>query len=309
MSCFKPLYAQQNNQTKEMIWGQKPSLNFKQLNLPCGQCSGCRVAQSSDWAIRIQHESQQYLKNSFITFTYDEDNLPSDSSLHKRDFQLLMKRLRKTLPMVINPETEELEQEKIRFFHCGEYGEKTNRPHYHACFFNYDPPDKILYSESNGNKLYTSKTLSNLWGKGIVVIGTLNETTAAYTARYVIKKVNGDLAKKHYECVNPITGEITQLKPEYITMSNRPGIGLNFLSEFINDIYPHDKVINSKFKETRVPKYYDRKLKEQHPEYFEKLKAARIEKAKLRADENTPKRLNTREICFEAKLKQLNRGL
>jgi len=84
------------------------------------------------------------------------------------------------------------------FFHCGEYGSKTGRPHYHACIFKYDFPDKVFYTERNGYKLFTSQILQDLWTDpsdglpyGYCSVGSLTFESAAYVARYILKKVNG----------------------------------------------------------------------------------------------------------------------
>jgi len=97
--------------------------------------------------------------NIFITLTYSDEHLPSDNSLHLEHFQNFMKRLRKKYG------------ENIRFYHCGEYGEQTQRPHYHACIFNFDFEDKKIWRRANGNNLYNSESLSKLWPFGYAVIG------------------------------------------------------------------------------------------------------------------------------------------
>ena len=159
--------------------------------------------------MRCHHEASLYQDNCFITLTYSDEHLPSDKSLHVDHFQKFMKRLRKRFG------------EGVRYYHCGEYGEKYMRPHYHACLFNFDFPDKKIWKENNGNRLYISESLSELWPFGFVTIGDVTFESAAYVARYIMKKVNGDLAESHYERVDWDTGEVYHLKPEYTTMSRR----------------------------------------------------------------------------------------
>ena len=102
----------------------------------------------------------------------------------------------------------------VRFFHCGEYGELYERPHHHAILFNCDIYDKeLLLNAKTGFNLYTSSLLSSLWPFGLHSIGEVSFESCAYVARYIMKKVTGDMSESHYH----------GRKPEYITMSRRPG--------------------------------------------------------------------------------------
>ena len=151
--------------------------------VPCGQCIGCRLERSRQWAIRCVHEASLHTDNCFITLTYSPDCLPSDGSLNHDDFQKFFKRLRKHIA-----------PKKIRYYMCGEYGEdlqqpsKLGRPHFHACLFGLDFDDKQLYIVRDDVKLYTSATLEKIWGKGFVTIGDVTFESAAYVARYIAKK-------------------------------------------------------------------------------------------------------------------------
>jgi len=211
--------------------------------------------------MRCLHEASLYDDNCFITLTYDDEHLPSDLSLHKKDFQDFMKRLRKNYPDV-----------NIRYYHCGEYGEEKQRPHYHACLFNFDFDDKIKWKKQNDFWLYVSETLNKIWGKGYCVIGDVTFDSAAYVARYIEKKLlTSDQEKKdaHYK------GRL----PEYTTMSRRPGIGRGWYDKYKNDIYPSDFAVIGERK-VKPPKFYDNLLKNQNPTEFEILKKSRIEKIK-----------------------------
>ena len=117
-----------------------------------------------------------YDDNCFITLTYSNQHIPADGSLDVRVFQKFMKRLRKRFG------------DGIRFYHCGEYGSLLGRPHYHACLFNFDFPDKYLWKENNGQKLYRSPSLEELWPYGYSSIGTVTFESAAYVARYILKR-------------------------------------------------------------------------------------------------------------------------
>lgn len=93
MACFHPLTAYQSD-SGEIYFHD---VGHKELKLPCGQCIGCRLERSRQWAMRIIHEASMYDNNCFITLTYSPENLPPDGGLRKKHFQLFMKRLRKKL--------------------------------------------------------------------------------------------------------------------------------------------------------------------------------------------------------------------
>lgn len=300
MGCKKPLSA----------WRSvKPSpkgglgITFKRseayldlpLKVPCGRCIGCRLEHSRQWAIRCCHEAMLHQDNCFITLTYNDENLPDDNSLDYRHYVLFMKRLRKKYG------------DNIRFYMCGEYGEVNRRPHYHACMFNFDPPDKTLWKvvgKNNNIRLYVSEELNKIWGKGYCVIGDVTFESAAYVARYVMKKVTGDKAEEHYICEE--TGCV--LKPEFTNMSRRPGIGKDFFDKYKSDIYPNDRVILRE-KKMRPPKYYDYLLEAENIDQYQQVKNERRRKGAKQKKNQTPERLKVSEKILEAKLKLLKRNL
>ena len=238
------------------------------------------------------HEASMHDENCFITLTYDDDHVPWDGSLNKKHFQDFMKRLR----FNVRPKT-------IRYFHCGEYGEKLGRPHYHAILFNHDFADKTLWAERDGIKTWVSDQLSALWPFGFSTVGRVCYETAAYCARYTIKKRTGKEASDHYWRMVS-TDLAVELEPEYATMSLKPAIGKTWFDEFEGDCYPSD-FITSKGKKFRVPKYYDKLLNQSDPEELERLKVERVTNARKRHKELTPKRLAQREECARQRLKRL----
>jgi hypothetical protein len=262
---------------------------WQPLQLPCGQCKGCRYDRSKSWAIRCVHEAQLHSQNCFITLTYRPEDLPEDQSLNKKHFQDFMKRLRKHFAHI-----------KIRFYHCGEYGTQLGRPHYHAIIFGLDFEDKRLHQidKNTGEKLYTSETLSKIWTFGFSSIGSVTFNSAAYVARYIVDKINGDLAEHHY------SGRL----PEYSTMSLKPGIAANWFEKYSTDVYPHDHIIHNG-RELRPPKYYDTLYERIHAESYQKIKRTRIDNARKHADDNTPERLAVRAKVFAAKTSTLKRSL
>lgn len=228
--------------------------------LPCGQCKGCRLDRSMKWAVRCLHEADFHDKNCFITLTYDPEFLPKDGSLVYLDFQLFLKRLRKKFGS------------GIRFFMAGEYGDRLERPHYHAILFGHDFDDRVFHHRSGDSDLFTSEQLSALWGKGFVTVGDVSFSSIAYVARYIFKKINGDLAKDHYG----------DRLPEFCRMSNKPGIGAKYFEHFRGDLFPHDQDLyrnkKGRYVKVGVSRYYDKLLERVDPVEYERIKMSRKSK-------------------------------
>jgi len=210
-------------------------------------------------------------ENCFITLTYDDDFLPFGGSLYRPDFQKFCKRLRKK----VGP---------FRLFYCGEYGETTRRPHYHAILFGFRPNDPELFSQGK-HKLYESKLLRETWGLGHASFGEATFETAAYVARYVTKKITGPAAEKHYQTVDPETGEIYDLVPEFNGMSRRPGIGLPWLKKYGRGAYERDEVV-LRSKAMKPPRAYDLQFEVTDPLLFQSVKLARQRKHSVLPDPN-----------------------
>lgn len=306
MPCFHPITAFKSrdrdpgtgrygitfNATHALIEGSK-------FEVPCGKCQGCRVDRSREWAVRCTHESQMHEKNCFLTLTFNDDDLPDDYSIHVRTLQLFMKSLRDKI------------KTKIRFYAVGEYGDKEQRPHYHALIFGYDFNDKILYSNKNNKPLYTSPTLSKIWTYGFSTIGPVNYQTAAYCARYSMKKLGGEVAFEHYFRVHPITGKMNSVTPEFSTQSRRPGIGKPWFLKYKSDVFPSDFLIVDR-KKHPVPKAYIKWLEEEERRRIKINRGPAPHKIHQRTEQrsnNTPARRAVREEVFAAKISKLKRDL
>ncbi|WNK13668.1 MAG: replication initiator protein [Microvirus sp.] len=297
MPCFHPLKAMRSSGGVKILPGDAEIFSFK---VPCGQCVGCRIDRSRDWAMRCLHEASLYEENCFITLTYDDLHVPHDGGLHYRHYQAFMRRLRREYP-----------DRKIRFYMCGEYGGRLGRPHFHACLFNFNPPDLVKWSKSgSGEMLFRSSLLERLWPFGFVSVGNLTYQSAAYAARYVMKKITGDAAEKHYSTVSTVTGEIYSRRPEFNKMSLKPGIGAGWLEKYGSDVYPHDRVVLDGSKHP-PPRYYDKLLSRSNPDLLAKLKSERISNSLERASvlENRSDRLAVREAVQLSKLSKLKRNL
>lgn len=253
--------------------------------------------RSAHWATRLAHELRMHECSSFLTLTFAPENLPDDNGVHVRDVQLFIKRARKMLePRGI----------KIRYFACGEYGDAGDRPHYHILLFGYDFPDRKPWRKtSTGHVTYRSAELEKLWPFGHSEIGTVTPESAAYVARYITKKINGDRAEDHYTRPHPLTGQLHRVQAEFLCMSTKPGIGLEWLEKNYGDTVTWDfSVVNGVKRPT--PPYYKKKMTE-----LEQLRitAERKRKARKHADNNTDRRLMVREESTILKLARLKREM
>lgn len=264
------------------------------IKLPCRQCIGCRLERSRQWAVRCMHEQQMHKSSSFITLTYSPEHFPAHGSLDYSHYQLFMKRLRKA----VGP---------VRFYMCGEYGENFLRPHFHSLIFGYGFPDrKILKRSPSGEFIYRSELLERLWPYGYSSVGDATFESAAYVARYVMKKITGGRAEAHYEALDYETGEIVNRIPEFNKMSLKPGIGGLWFDKFSSDVFPHDRVIVNGFP-TKPPRYYD-KLYERFDAFkFDDIRYERYVDNLSRVGDNTDERLIAREIVLKSRLKLLKR--
>lgn len=278
--CYTPLKAwydeDYNIVFKESIGHIGP------FELPCGRCIGCRLEKRRQWAIRCVHESQFHDENCFITLTYDDDNLPDSNSLVKSDIQKFFKRLRKKI------------NKKIKTLYCGEYGDKFGRPHYHAIIFGhefglnykkhltrhgdalkkfldcFEEKDKNLgkkiklFKTTEFGDIYCSEELDAIWNKGFTSVAEMSFHTANYVAKYLTKKISGNLENEHYKGRLPDFGE----------SSRREGIGKKWIEKYYQQVIIHGCIIyeNQKIK---IPGYYEKWIKENKPSLFEILKIKR----------------------------------
>lgn len=247
-------------------------------------------------------------RNCFVTLTYSPSKLPADGSLDVTHWQKFVKRVRKS-------------GRAFRYFHCGEYGDLNLRPHYHALIFGMDfHEDRELWKKNrHGDRVYISESLSNFWNKGFCSIGELNYRTAAYVARYVMKKVHPATSKDvdvrrqqkekfdaRYARVNKETGEEYHVKPEYVTMSRKPGIGSEWFEKYSADVFPSDEVVFNA-RRFRTPRFYDDLLARTDGALLDELKGRRRASVSKRAADLTPERLRVRERVLEEKMKFFKR--
>lgn len=198
----------------------------------------------------------------------------------------------------------------VRFYMGGEYGTIYGRPHYHALLFGVGFLDRKYHGRTkSGAKIYTSETLSRLWPRGYSSIGDVTFASAAYIARYVMKKRTGDGNKDTYEIIDPETGEIYFKKKEYNQMSRHPGLGKTWFQKYHDDYIHADKIRLIDGREVKPPRYYDKQLKRLDREIYEHTKHARELEQLAHAHDNTPERLAVREIVDNAKARLQTRNL
>lgn len=175
------------------------------LNVPCGKCARCVVSKRNEWSFRLWQESKIAKSAVFVTLTYNDEHLPINDeflpTLDKTDLQLFHKRLRK------HQDTKTKEKWKIRYYAVGEYGTKTQRPHYHAMYFNIAPLTLQYIT-----KIWSDKDKKPI---GNVDLADCNPATIRYLTKYVINK----------------PGEYQSRKKPFAIMSRRPGLGANYIRE------------------------------------------------------------------------------
>lgn len=282
----------------------------------CGQCTGCLLDYSRDRATQMMVEKKfgfngnEYPDGTtwFLTVTYADEYLKTAHkvntetgeifegiSLNISDTQKFMKRIRKRYKGC-----------KIKYVIAGEYGSKTQRPHYHYIIFGL-PLDVTKFKKVGMNALkqpiWKCEELEKIWGMGNIVVGRVDWRSCAYVARYTLKKAfNRD--KEWYEAQG--------MEPEFIFWSN--GVGKSYYTNNKNQIYTTDSVPISTHMGglLRTPKSYDRMLKESDPELYEKIKHIRESRAE---QSEISKRLQTdltpeeRRCMQEARMKQVMKDI
>ena len=289
MSCYHPIpcwYYSQADPRKLFFTPPPTASGVECLTVPCRQCIGCRLDYSREWATRIYHESLLYEHNYFVTLTYSPEFLPVKDSVNLETGELITgnplvpTHLTKFMRDLRRYWDYHFEHANIRFYGVGEYGEETNRPHLHICIFNLPNLDSDLipfFANKLGQQIYLSPLIERIWSKGQVSVGEVSWQSAAYVARYMLKKQKGKDAKWFYDS--------QAITPEFVRMSRKPGIGYDWYLAHKDDLYPNDSLIVPTLNgalQVKPPTYYDRLYDLDHPDVIEQVKEARKQSA-LRA--------------------------
>nr|WAE43796.1 MAG: replication initiator protein [Microviridae sp.] len=239
------------------------------------------------------HEARMHKESTFITLTYNNENIPTNGSLSKLTLQKFLRALRKRL------------KRGISYLACGEYGEKLSRPHYHAIIFGWNPKNqKIKRRDKELGDLYTSEELESTWTKGYSTCGAVTKESAGYVARYTCKKITGDGDGKKSVCPcghKSAKEHYAGKQPEFQLQSTKPAIGLRWLNKYEHDVYDHDHVIVAGH-ETKPPRYYDKKHNERDPEHMRGIKIKREQKSE---ENNRDNSLRAKEAAEAIKISRL----
>lgn len=265
--------------------------DHRQIEIPCGQCIGCRINRQQMWAFRCLAEASLHRHNWFATLTYSPEALPPYGELRHRDWQLFAKRVRRRVG-------------RFRYLMCGEYGEQTHRPHYHALIFGLDIPDIERYSVRRGYPVFRSAILSELWGRGLCEFGTVTPQSARYCAGYVLKDCRAP------ERLDESTGEVVPLKAPYGRMSLKPGLGDAWIRRYYPEVFTHGACFaqDSRY---RIPDRFKDILDDIDGDAFEELQERAVEKA-LNSPDNTRARLEVRErvaLANRARYREVSHAL
>lgn len=241
--------------------------------IPCGKCIGCRIRMRQDWATRMELEARDYPDSTwFVTLTYAPETVPTmhletgelvqggvtiwaDEAerpeavnvLNMDDMTKFWKRLRR-----IQEQHQDMGTD-IRYFYCGEYGERTGRPHYHAIIYGLKLPD--AKKVKGQNPYYSSKILEKIWGLGQVTIAQAEPATYNYVSGYVTKKMYGNDTKEYTKLGLPTP---------YACMSRNPGIGIPWLEQNINKLWEQD-YIQLAGKQAPIPRAFDKVMESVDP--------------------------------------------
>nr|QPB07368.1 MAG: replication initiator protein [Microvirus sp.]QQL13310.1 MAG: replication initiator protein [Microviridae sp.] len=255
------------------------AIEVQSIKVPCGRCESCLLVRQAMWRIRLNEEFRNSSGAVFFTLTYDEDHVPyvdclTDEELNtmsfrdqnirqslkpvkrlieckpnvyytktvcKRDIQLFLKRLRKTLY-----------PRKVRYFICSEYGPETQRPHYHGILFDYEFNPQI---DREKQLAELQELLKSTWQNGFVRCDPCVGSRLNYCAKY---------------CVKPYGSLDPSKVPPFILCSRRPAIGASYLdssrrvewylSKYSSTYVAPDFNGTGKVYKSKLPKYYADKI-------------------------------------------------
>lgn len=195
--------------------------------VPCGKCPDCQKQKRDAWGFRLYTEMKRSFNPRMVTFTYDNDHIPEYGLLNKKHFQAFMKRIR-----------ESGYRKQLKYFVRGEYGDHSQRPHYHAIMYN--------LKKEHANK---PDFIEKHWKNGMIHLAPLNMATIYYTLKYLTKdKIFdlGDVPREHYE----------------FTMMSK-GIGLNYLTPAMRNYLTQNMTAAATLPggiKTPLPRYFKEKV-------------------------------------------------
>lgn len=187
----------------------------------CGQCLPCRINRRRTWTARLLLEAQCHEASCFLTLTYSDKKLPSDLSLSIRHYQLFLKKLRFALA-----------PRRISFYIVGEYGSRTDRPHYHAVIFGFSPESRgqLVASKIDRPNYYgdNDRLVLSCWGNGDVHVGDVNDKSMMYAVKHLTKGWKNGVCRADGR------------QAEFARMSLRPAIGKVAMEKFADLLCSQD---------------------------------------------------------------------
>lgn len=225
------------------------------VNLPCGSCFGCKRSKAAQYGARCSHElAFSQVPACMLTLTYDE----APRGLVHEDWQQFAKNLRWHF------------KQRLRVLMCGEYGEKTARPHFHCILFGEDfAYDRQLYKKTPSGRLYNSRSLDLVWKHGWSTINDVTIASAMYVGGYCYKKINsagGEPDRTHYS---------DGRRKEYVIPSRNPAIGCEWLVPNVETVFLRDEclVLKSGVK-MPIPRAYKEFCAKHFPNVYEEYRKA-----------------------------------
>lgn len=242
MTCENPIRITKNLSIKDYPDG---------LIVPCGRCCGCRIQKSKEWSIRMLHEASYWTSCCFVTLTYNNENVPDNYSLKKRHLQLYFKRLRKELSKT---------NRKMKYYACGEYGDKYHRPHYHAIFFGISWREKELLQKCWDSGRIAGETM------GYIKVGTVTFESSRYVAQYFDKQTTLAYLQEKY----------TNTGREVPFKLSSTGLGKQYVIDNAKNLSYNLKITFRSILQC-IPRYYIKILKRLDSTVEEKLQVKRSE--------------------------------
>lgn len=218
---------------------------IKEILIPCRTCLLCRLQHAREWTIRFESDIRDFYNTAFITLTYNNENLPENKTLIKKDLQDFIKRVRYYIKKIYP-------KRKIKYLACGEYGDSKERPHYHILIDGICGWD--VWTKDKKRRIDCSFDMKNIilkaWNKGIVKVGQASKKSIRYVCGYIDKKYGKEKNKKIYEDTNRI--------PPFKLQSM--GIGKKYVYENINNLIKQ-KCMNYQGLKLSMPRYFIKIIK------------------------------------------------
>lgn len=237
---------------------QRRVIDGETVYFDCGHCEACLKNRQKEKALRAYLESKTTQFSSFLTLTYNDDNLPLNKNglptLCRDEFNSFLKRIR-----------EYYGYKSIRYLACGEYGSQTSRPHYHLCLFGVSVSrllENCQHYHQNSHGIicedFKGWHTKDKKPKGGVLIAPFSFDTAFYVSKYLLKKKN----IKFYKDLG--------IEPEFVSQSRRPGLGYQYALEHKERLC-NDGFIRCNGKKYKIPRYFIDKILDE--EQQDELKA------------------------------------